>query len=173
MTRRIGGALAIVLTLAGSITYAQRGVLHMSAKLEPAEEVPAVISPARGNFRARIIADLGIVEYSLSYDRLQGEVRQSHIHIAQPGVNGGIMVWLCGTMPTNPGPTGTQMCPQEGTISGVISAADVLAVTSQGIGAGDWRSFLVALRSGLAYVNVHTSQSPLGEIRGQVSPVRR
>lgn len=168
MMRQIGltaGAVALVLT--GSV-QADRGRSSVSARLQPRNEVPAVISPARGTFSARFDEVAQTVEYTLSYSGLMTEVRQAHIHIAQPNVNGGIMVWFCGSA-TNPGPAGTQVCPQgAGTVTGVITPADVQAVTSQGIESGSFDDFAAAVRAGLAYVNVHTAQSPGGEIRGQV-----
>ena len=71
---------------------------------------------------------------------LQANVTQSHIHFAQRNVNGGIVVWLCGTA-TNPGPAGTQTCPQSGTITGTIHAGDAAATQAHadlGYQAGDF-----------------------------------
>jgi len=94
--------------------------------------------------------------------------RAAHIHFAQPGVNGAIVVWLCG--PTaNPGPVGTPTCPQSGTVTGIVTAANVLATpATQPLGAGELATFIQALRASAAYANVQTSLSPGGEIRGQV-----
>ncbi len=146
-----------------------RGGDRISANLQSENEVPTISSPARGKFAAEINEDS--VEYELSFEGLQGVVTQSHIHIAQPNVNGGIMVWLCNTT-TNPGPasfTGPA-CPAApgGTVTGTIEAKDVLAVTAQGIAAGEFEEFVAALKKGLAYVNVHSSLFLGGEIRGQV-----
>ena len=33
----------------------------------------------------------------LTYTGLQGTVTQAHIHVAQPSVNGSIVIWLCQT----------------------------------------------------------------------------
>jgi len=146
-----------------------RGGDRISANLQSENEVPTISSPARGKFEAEINDDS--VEYELSFEGLQGVVTQSHIHIAQPNVNGGIMVWLCNTT-TNPGPasfTGPA-CPAApgGTVTGTIEAADVLAVTAQGIAAGEFGEFVAALKKELAYVNVHSSLFLGGEIRGQI-----
>jgi hypothetical protein len=131
------------------------------------EEVPVVSTTATGRFEAKIARDRQSIAYTLSYNGLQGQVRQAHIHVAQPNVNGGIVVWLCGSA-TNPGPAGTQVCPQTGMISGTIVPLDVQAVGTQQIAAGDLKEVIDSLRAGLAYVNVHTDLSPGGEIRGQV-----
>ena len=131
------------------------------------EEVPVVATGATGRFEAKIARDGQSIDFQLAFSGLQGQVRQSHIHFGQKNVNGGIVVWLCGT-PTNPGPTGTQTCPQEGIVTGTIVPANVQAVGTQQVAAGDLSEVIDALRAGLAYVNVHTDLSPGGEIRGQV-----
>jgi hypothetical protein len=173
MMRQIGlTALAIAVAAGGWAGYAQGHESRVSALLQPENEVPAVSSPAGGRFVA-VIDDLNqAVDFELTYAGLQADVRQAHIHMAQPNVNGGIMVWLCDSA-TNPGPGDTPACPQSGTVTGTIGPADVVAANSQGIAAGDFDEFLAAIRKGLAYVNVHTAQSPGGEIRGQVRPGQR
>ncbi len=94
---------------------------------------------------------------------LQATITQSHIHFAQENVNGGIMVWLCGTGAPGTalaGPAGTQTCPQSGTISGTITTDDVVAIgganAGQQIAAGEFAEFLAALKKELAYANIHT-----------------
>jgi hypothetical protein len=53
-------------------------------------------------------------------------------------------------------------------VTGTISASDVLAIPGQGLAAGDLASMVRAIRAGFAYVNVHTTNFPSGEIRGQI-----
>ena len=139
------------------------------AELIGYEEVPAVATSAGGTFEARVAQDNQSVSYTLSFGGLQGNVTQSHIHFAQKSVNGSIIVWLCGSA-TNPGPAGTPACPQQGTVSGTFTSANVGAsATTQQLSAGDLASFIDAMESGIAYVNVHTTLSPGGEIRGQLT----
>jgi hypothetical protein len=169
--------IAVVAILAGGVSsvMAQDGpqassfgrVIHVSAHLQPSHEVPAVSSPAEGTFTAKIDLNAQDITYELTFSGLQAPVTQSHIHFAQPNVNGGIMVWLCGTA-SNPGPAGTQTCPQSGTITGVIHASDIQTLTTQGIATGEFNELVAAIRAGLAYANVHSTQSPGGEIRGQI-----
>ena len=154
-----------------AIGQAQSGPLR--AELLGYEEVPAVATRASGSFEARVARDNQSVDFTLQYGNLQGTVTQSHIHFAQKGVNGHIVVWLCGTA-TNPGPGGTQVCPPGGgTVSGTFTAANVLpsagASAAQQLAAGDLARFIDAMESGVAYVNVHTDKSSGGEIRGQVT----
>jgi CHRD domain-containing protein len=94
-------------------------------------------------------------------------VTQAHLHYAQRGVNGGIMVFLCSNLGN--GPAGTQPCPPtNGTISGTITSANVLGVSGQSLAANDMPSLLRGIRGNVVYVNVHTDQLPGGSIRGQL-----
>jgi hypothetical protein len=152
---------------------------NVEARLIGYNEVPSVSTPARGEFEARISRDDGLIEYELSYSGLVGTVQQSHIHFAQRGVNGSIVVWLCQTT-TTPAPTAvaglTPFCPQSGTVTGQIRTANVIAAnnTSQQITAGELAEVIAAIRAGFAYVNVHaTPLNPGGEIRGQLRASRR
>ena len=100
---------------------------------------------------------------------------QSHIHIAQKGVNGGISAWLCQTT-TNPAPATSgpvPTCPAPGTpVFGTLTQAHVVGPAGQGIAAMEFDELVRALRAGVAYANVHTTSHPGGEIRGQVEDDR-
>ena len=68
----------------------------------------------------------------------------------------------------NPTPAGTQACPaQPATITGTITAANVVGPDAQGVAPGDFADLVRALRAGVAYANVHTTKYGGGEIRGQ------
>jgi CHRD domain len=173
-------ALVIALSLlAGSRAALADGRDHdgqqLHARLIGYEEVPAVSTAARGRFTAKVSDNNQTIDYTLTFGGLTGTVQQSHIHIAQPGVNGSIVIWLCQTA-TTPAPAAvaalTPTCPQPGgTVSGTITAANVInaATASQQIVAGELAEVLAAIRAGVAYVNVHaTPLNPGGEIRGQI-----
>jgi CHRD domain len=126
---------------------------------------------------ARIADDEQSIEYELTYEGLQGNVTQAHIHFAQRHVNGGIVLWFCGTQ-SNPGPAGTPTCtPDSGKFTGTFVAANVQGLVGanapQQVAAGEIAKIIAALRAGAAYANVHTDLSPGGEIRGQIHPVDR
>jgi hypothetical protein len=56
-------------------------------------------------------------------------------------------------------------------VTGTVSADDVVgAAAAQGIAAGELDEVLRAVRAGIAYVNVHSTLWPGGEIRGQLGP---
>jgi len=63
---------------------------HLHARLSGANEVPAVSSTGHGELRAKIDQDDMELTYELSFEDLEGTVLQSHIHLGQTAVNGGI-----------------------------------------------------------------------------------
>ena len=142
--------------------------IEFVAKVQPRQEVPAVSSFAGGTFTATMNEDRTEIEYQLFYNHTDGQVTQSHIHFAQPGVNGGIVVFLCSNLGN--GPEGTQPCPTfGGTIQGTIDAGDVGAgAASQGLPANNMFELTRAMIQGVTYVNVHTDHFPGGELRGHI-----
>ncbi|MEK6304433.1 MAG: CHRD domain-containing protein [Acidobacteriota bacterium] len=135
------------------------------------EEVPALSTTGFGTFSLTIDPSDTFFDYQVSYSSFVGNVTQSHIHIAQKGVNGGIMVFFCTNLGN--GPPGTQLCPgpTSGSVSGRITAANVGAgAAAQGIAAGEFAEVLAAIRAGTVYANVHSTVFPGGEIRGQLLP---
>ncbi|MGH9916361.1 MAG: CHRD domain-containing protein, partial [Pyrinomonadaceae bacterium] len=90
------------------------------------EEAPSVSTRASGQFRATISNDESRISYELSYADMEAPLTQAHIHIGQPAVVGGIMLFLC----TNVGgPDGTQPCPPSpATITGTLTANDIVTL---------------------------------------------
>ena len=130
------------------------------------QEVPAISTEGDGTFRARMIDD-DAFKFRLTYEDLSSPVLQSHIHFGQKSVNGGIAVFLCSNLGN--GPAGTAACPPNGgTVTGTITAEDVVGPATQGIAPGEFEEVLDAIRAGVAYVNVHTDTFKSGEIRGQL-----
>lgn len=151
--------------LAGSALGADRVV----GKLQGYSEVPSVSSTASGKFTATVRGHDGAIDYELRYSGLEAEVRQAHIHFGQHGVNGGIMVFLCQTT-FNPDPTGlAPTCVQEGSVSGTLTAANVIGPGGQGVDAAEFDAMVAAIRAGVAYANVHTVKFAGGEVRGQIA----
>jgi hypothetical protein len=145
--------------------------LTFVASLKGVKEVPSVFTHGRGFFIASLSSDGNTVNYKLTYSGLNADIIQSHIHFAVPNVNGGIMVFLCG--PAVPEFPNRPVCPAgtSGTVESSFTSSDILSIPTQGLGAGEFRKFLRAISKEIAYVNVHTTQSPGGEIRGQVKVV--
>jgi hypothetical protein len=135
------------------------------------QETPSTINSAgRGEFTAKISKDGTSIQYQLTYRDLSSPITQSHIHFGRPALTGGIVLFLCTNLGNAPAAVPTpQLCPAfPATITGTLTAADVVAVSGQGIdpGAAGFAEMLKAIRAGAAYANVHTTGHPSGEIRG-------
>lgn len=165
---RITAVVAVILGLTVVTTTADEGTVSAKAKLTGFQETPVPkLSDGTGTFTATING--GTLSYKLTFSGLSSDALMSHIHFAQPGVTGGIFIWLCGTTGPFAGPPGTPTCPVKGgTVTGKATAANVLSQATQNLNAGDFAGALRILESGDAYVNVHSVNFPSGEIRGQV-----
>ena len=126
----------------------------------------AILSDGKATLRLKLDRVQQSLSYTLSYSGLGTAVTQSHIHFGKVHMAGGVMVYFCSNLP-NP-PPNTQACPANGTISGVITATNVVGPLSQGVTAGDFQALVDALESDTAYANIHTTGFPAGEIRGEV-----
>jgi hypothetical protein len=120
------------------------------AALSPGEETPPVSSAASGTAGFQISGNR--VHYSIEVRNIRNVVA-AHIHAAPRGTPGPIRV---------PFPlTGTPIATVDGILlEGSFGAADVQGASFDDV--------VALMRSGGAYVNVHTSQYPAGEIRGQI-----
>ena len=131
-----------------------------SANLSGENEVPPINTAGSATFHMEIGST---ITFSLTFSGLSSPLTASHLHFAPTNVAGGVMIFLCGG-------GGQPDCPAatSGTITGTITAANVVGPTTQGIAVGDLDSALEAVREGLAYANMHTTNFAGGEIRGQV-----
>lgn len=168
MTRRqlvVFATLGLVVTTA--VAFADN-LRDLRAHLSGYQEVPTLSTSGRARFDARINREETEVRWRLSYAGTESAVTQAHIHFSAPALNGPIVVFLCTNLGN--GPAGTQPCPSApATISGTFTAADVLeGAAGQGLEAGNLAELIAALRAGATYANVHTTERPGGEIRGQI-----
>jgi len=133
---------------------------NWSTHLDGATEVPANDSAGQGQAILHLSKDGTSLDYKLIVANIEN-VAQAHIHLGAPGVNGPVVAWL---YPSGPP---AQLIP--GRSDGVLGQGTITAASLVGPLAGAQLSVLVeALRSNGAYVNVHTSQLPPGEIRGNI-----
>ena len=141
------------------------------------KEVPVASTTGTGTFQAVIDEDAQEIRYTLTFADLEGDVRQSHIHIGPEQNTGNIMLWLCQTA-TNPSPVATTpQCfnpadpasARANTVTGVLTGADIVAsVAPNGVVAGEFAEAVALIRAGKTYVNVHSAKFPPGEIRSQI-----
>ncbi len=121
-------------------------------------EVPSIATAARGSFRAELHGDT--LRYRLTVRDFSEDPLFAHIHFARPDVNGGVIAFLCGG-------GGKPVCPRNGTVTGNITAADVVG-PGRGIDPGEFGELIRAMRHGASYANVHTNTYQPGEIRGNI-----
>ena len=134
-----------------------------------AGETGAILSKGHATLKLSVDRAAQTLTYSLTYSGLSN-VTQAHIHFGKEHVAGGIMVFFCTNLAN--GPVGTPACPDdtagEVKVTGTVSAIGVVGPKAQNIPVGDFEAVIAALESNTAYGNIHTSQFPAGEIRGQV-----
>ena len=125
-----------------------------------AEETPARPSKAQGQLILTPQEDGTALAYKLVVANIENAM-QAHIHLAAPGVAGPVIAWLYPSAPP------AVLIP--GRFNGVLAEGVITNANVVGPLAGQGLAALVAaIKEGNAYANVHTSQFPPGEIRGQV-----
>jgi hypothetical protein len=176
---RFAVTLLVSATFLPALGSAQTAEQERAEKLLGGNENPPVISEGSGSFTATSEPDA--ITFELNYDvgSAENAVQAAHLHVANPGNNGPIVVFLCSNLgDTPPGATPRECPPSPNTVTGEIVAADVLAA-SEGdppveiIAAGDLEGLKLLIDQSAVYVNVHTDDHPAGEIRGQMNPRRR
>jgi len=160
-TKNIGfwGIAAVMANLLAA-PIANSQTERFSASLGGENEVPPINTAGTGAFEMTI---QDTITFSLTFSGLSSALTVAHLHFAPSKVAGGVMIFLCGG-------GGQPACPAatEGTITGTITAANVTGPSGQGVAPADLDSALEAVRNDLAYANMHTTNFPGGEIRGQV-----
>ncbi len=145
-------------------TSSHQGQAHQQRNfrthLKGANEVPAVDTRAQGQATFKLNKEGDAIDYKLIVSNIEN-VLMAHIHNAPAGSNGGVVVWL---YPDAPPP---QLI--EGRSNGVLAEGTITEDDFVGTLAGQSMDDLLELmNSGETYVNVHTTQNPGGEVRGQI-----
>jgi len=117
-------------------------VVFFKGTLQGSQEVPPDSSAAAGVVIAKYDTATNVIEVFGDYKNLSSTALASHIHQAEPGVSGPIIVPLT----------------IAGTITGSIRGTDTLTDSGE-----------QALLTGGMYINVHSDSFPAGEIRAQLS----
>jgi CHRD domain len=161
------GSVVLAFACVGAVNHGGVAAAAMekklTASLSGAEQVPPVETKATGQFQGTVAGNKSI-SYRLTYSRPGSRVTAAHIHVGNKGTNGGVVAFLCGG-------GGKPSCPPTGgTVSGRITAANVLA--GVGVKKGDLSSLIQAITDGNTYVNVHTTKYKDGEIRGQIEATK-
>ena len=178
MKRFMMVAVALVAMAGSGLAFSDDGNRTFHETLNGLKEAAAVVSTTgSGTFHAEINKDETEISYELTFQDLEGDVRQAHIHIGLPQNSGGITLWLCQTsanlnpLPGNQTPFCSEADPSNthaGRVTGTLTAADVQAVAANGIAAGEFAEVVALIKAGKTYANVHSSKFPPGEIRSQI-----
>jgi hypothetical protein len=148
----------VVILFSMAATVAASSSKNYRSHLSGDNEVPVVITNAQG--QAIFKRDGKELHYKLIVANIDN-VSQAHIHIQNPdAMTGPVVAWLYPDSPPAvliPGPTNGILA------EGVITASDLVGPLTGG-SLGD---LIAAIEQGTAYVNVHTTANPSGEIRGQ------
>jgi len=178
-----GAAVAVgLVALSSASAYAE----EFSARLTGFEELGslpsatafptgAILSDGTGTLKLDLDSKTSTITYKLTYSNvgttspLTGTVTQAHIHFGKSRDSGGILVYFCTNLAFtgHTGPTPQSCPPNGGTVTGMWTAADVQAVPTQNVNAGDFDALVDAITSNTAYANIHTTALGAGEIRGQ------
>jgi hypothetical protein len=144
---------------------------EFSARLTGDKEVPPVDTDTTGRIRLTANSQQDALDYQLSVSNLNGVATGAHIHTGSTGTNGPVVANLnirgtfagASASASAGGSDGSAMTSTS--TGGTITSADL-----KGPLAGKQVSDLIQLiEDGKAYVNVHTTQHPNGEIRGQLT----
>jgi hypothetical protein len=137
-------AVAVASLVVGSMAFAADSESYkVSAAMTSKAEVPAPKGApgGKGTFSGTYVENAkgASLTWKLAFSALSGSATAAHIHMGKAGVAGPVLVPLCG--------------PCKSGMNGKVSIS---------------KATIKALESGTAYVNVHTTKNPNGEIRGQV-----
>ena len=151
-----------------STSPASAAILAYSTSLSGAAESPPVVSLGTGTSSVVIDTVLNTMTLNVSFSGLTGTTTAAHIHCctAVPGAgNVGVVTQL-------PSFSGFPLGVMNGNYSNVFdmtlaSSYNPAFVTANGgTPAGALARLITGLNSGSAYINVHSSFAPGGEIRG-------
>jgi hypothetical protein len=139
--------LAVVAFLPAAVAGASDEVY--TGTLSGSAEVPSVSTQGTGTVYVFINPAGTELKYAVSYTGLSGSLVAAHINGAAAGVSGPIMFTLA------VGPS---------TMFGTLTQANFQSSAA----VSSWTAALNMIRSGSAYLNLHTAAHPAGEVRAQL-----
>lgn len=162
------------LASAAALALALPATAHESiyaSMLTGSAEVPPNASPGWGNARITIDFDLVTMRVEATFADLMGTTTASHIHCcAAAGATAGVATQL----PTFTGfPLGVMAGSYDHTFDMTMASSYNPSFISANGGtvSGAFNALVAGLDGGMAYLNIHTSSFPGGELRGQLALV--
>ena len=162
--------LASVAAVTLAASAAQGAIVQYSASLNGPSESPPNQSPATGNATFDFDTDTHLLTISVNFSGLVGTTTVAHIHAntavsgtGTAGVASGLTSWI----------TGLQSGSYTSTINMLSSATygSSYLATNGGTAASAETALLSAMSIGKAYLNLHSTTYPGGEIRGFIYQV--
>jgi hypothetical protein len=138
MSFKSAAALSMVALLTAG-TAARAEIIHYTATLTGADEVPANTTAGRGTLTAELETMERTLTYRVTYSGLTGPATMAHFH-----------------GPAAPGANAPPTIVMQSAASPISGAALLTEAQADDLVAGKW------------YFNVHTQANPGGEIRGQI-----
>jgi hypothetical protein len=156
--------LIYTIALSGSLSWSNSGFAQelnsYYAELTGDSEVPPVSTEATGNSTFQFTEGNTELSYVVSVSAIDNVIA-AHIHQGDETENGPIVLTLYDE-------SDQQQLP-EGDIAGVLTAGNATAADLEGPLSGqDLANLIGVINEGDAYVNVHTTDYPEGEIRGTI-----
>lgn len=155
MTRLIVGLLAC-LAIAGP---SKAAFVLFTATLSGANEAPTPnASPATGFSQLTLDTVANTISWDVTFSGIATTPTIAHFHVGAPGVAGPVLYDIAPTNPySSPLIGSATLVPKTVSVGGVPTTFSIDDQKQQ-------------LLSGLWYTNLHSSQFPGGEIRGQLQP---
>jgi hypothetical protein len=172
-TRKVLAALAVPLMVALPLATAQATIYLYQANLDGPSESPANSSPGTGYAQVNYDDFAHTLQVEVSFSGLLGTTTASHIHAATVNPFTG----TAGVATTTPYFTGFPIGVTSGSYSNTLDLTSTTSYNSTfitasgGTTAGAETALIAAINAGKAYLNIHSTSFPGGEIRGFLVPV--
>jgi len=162
-------AAAIAMSMVLSTPAAYADTITFNAVLGGAFENPAVISAGTGFATVVLNTTANTLFLDVTFSGLTGNTTASHIHCCvAPGGNAGVATQTPSFVNLPLGVTSGHFT-QTLDLT-LASSYNPAFVTAQGGVAGAEAALVAGMEAGNSYLNIHTTTSPGGEIRGLLAP---
>jgi hypothetical protein len=152
---------------------AQAKLTVYTAVLSGASEVPANVSTGTGSATVKYDDTLHTLQVAVTFSGLSGNTTASHIHCCTSVANSGNAGVATQTPTFTLFPTGVTAGTYNHTFDLTLASSwNAAFITTQGgtVGSAE-TAFAAGLATGEAYLNIHSTLYPRGEIRGFLAPV--